>query len=563
MSLFDKILGKKQDGEDHILHPIYGQGVILRSKSMGFRIIALFEDGIERKVRADEVTMLQSPSPLPVHQPEMRTYALPSVKNNSFSQSIVQSIGIITMPTLEEKGHPISIPASEATDTARSDTIQFVKPIGPDMIGPAAITAISPDHQSTTRNDKNNPSMYANSPDPMDFQAREIIEALRIGVAPRATCGDFFDVFTVGRDEDLMKIQKWLKIKGKGGIVVSGDYGTGKTHLIECASSKALRERWATSRVEIDIHESPFSNPKSVYTALVRGFHYIRKDGSIGDFRDFLQDCANSPKKTEIARHTYLSKIIERIKEDAITDSYYLWIEGRGDKRPEYEWVNGFGFHYIYQDQSYPALQTACTAANQYCYLINGISYACHEILGLNGLFVLFDEAESIDKTYYSNHRDRMGTNFLNGLYMLASDDSRLLEERDEQGRRYVHVNWSDGVGYDTGLRYSKQTFDPFAFELPSNLKLLFCLTPVDYILSSVPFVHMQKVALEPLPSELYEGIFRNIESTYERAYQFKLNGYRPSNFDIEEWFQMGLRTGIKSSVDAIDLIRLKPGFVV
>ena len=232
--------------------------------------------------------------------------------------------------------------------------------------------------------------------------------------------------------------------------------------------------------VELDTTEAPLSKPKSVYEKIAGSLRFM-KDGRVQDFRNMLVDAAFSERYERIIDHEYLGKIVQLIRDQEITESHYVWIQGSGNrkypffdvykkndvdmdfalKHPQVEVIRscgnimvkgntdeiadklrkrGFlevgsktdGSRWIlfdqdierdYEDRTFPPMHHEMTSASIYCNILNGIGYMATEIIGLKGLLILFDEAESVDRGYYTKHAADMGINFIRGLSSVCSND--------------------------------------------------------------------------------------------------------------------------------------------
>ena len=76
-----------------------------------------------------------------------------------------------------------------------------------------------------------------------------------------------------------------------------GQYGSGKSHLLDYMYSLALNNKYAVATVKLDPNEAPPSKPKLVYRKLIQSFRY--KDGeNYKDIRDFLRSFATRLGKT-------------------------------------------------------------------------------------------------------------------------------------------------------------------------------------------------------------------------------------------------------------------------
>lgn len=98
---------------------------------------------------------------------------------------------------------------------------------------------------------------------------RQTVEALRLGVVPRDNARDY----TVARERELGDFETLLDA-GRGLRLVWGDYGTGKTHLLDLYERMALREGFVTTRVTLDPRETPPSHPQRLFREIVRCLRY-------------------------------------------------------------------------------------------------------------------------------------------------------------------------------------------------------------------------------------------------------------------------------------------------
>lgn len=93
--------------------------------------------------------------------------------------------------------------------------------------------------------------------------AWQSLEALRLGVVPTSGTGHY----TVGRDAEIAAIRERLTARS-GYLCVFGEYGSGKTHLLDIAESLALADGFAVARLTIDPTEKAIQNPARVWGAI-------------------------------------------------------------------------------------------------------------------------------------------------------------------------------------------------------------------------------------------------------------------------------------------------------
>ena len=82
------------------------------------------------------------------------------------------------------------------------------------------------------------------------------------------------------------------------------------------------------------------------------------------------------------------------------------WIEARESR------AKPWGFFSLL-----PGLYDYSTAANIYCYLLSSLGWASREVLGLKGLLLVFDEAETVEMNFYSQQAQN-SRNFLRSLIL-------------------------------------------------------------------------------------------------------------------------------------------------
>jgi len=470
-------------------HRIYGKGRILKKRYGGFDLRVEFEDGIERWVRRDEVRFLSERPILVKHKHTKRIFS--------------------------EK----------------------------------------------------------------QFKARQIIEALRLGVVPHK----YVEEFTFGREGEIKQIKNWLDNPSDGSLALIGEYGAGKTHLLEYIYSFALNNNWAVSIVELDPNEAPFHKPKVVYQKTISSFRFKSQNGG---FREFLREISINPNHSKINEHQYLGRIIKDLRSGDENENLLEWIEGasgitypiidktdKGDitieKKGSWTWVYGKTFpikdilkkdgfkwskkrrawYKLNKKEKYLPLPETSTSANVYCYILSGIGWTARNILGLKGLLVLFDEAESIDSYWYTSYQNNKAWNFLTGLILMTNNDKRLLTDTIE--RRYTWSGHSQGLwgGY-TALQYcghSHLPHLPFIWKIPCYVKIIFTFTSIPDI---EPLNNLSRFELEHLDNESLMKISETIITLYQRAYNFK-----PDRNPFDLIPRDKTRLFIKGMIEALDLM--------
>lgn len=101
----------------------------------------------------------------------------------------------------------------------------------------------------------------------------QALEALRCGVVPSQHASDY----TVGRERELGRIAELLEAR-RGLRIAWGDYGSGKTHLLEVAEQMGLEANFLVSRITLDPSEVPPSHPQRLYRAIAE---HLRTPGEL------------------------------------------------------------------------------------------------------------------------------------------------------------------------------------------------------------------------------------------------------------------------------------------
>lgn len=114
--------------------------------------------------------------------------------------------------------------------------------------------------------------------------AWQCLEALRLGVVPsRGTIH-----YTVGRQKPLSTLLELLG-RGTGFHGIFGEYGEGKTHLLDAFEGLSRSEEFAVSRLAVDPQETAVQNPARIWSALSDRLEF-RADLGLRAFLEKLKD---------------------------------------------------------------------------------------------------------------------------------------------------------------------------------------------------------------------------------------------------------------------------------
>ncbi|MGM9991459.1 MAG: BREX system ATP-binding domain-containing protein [Candidatus Bruticola sp.] len=259
------------------------------------------------------------------------------------------------------------------------------------------------------------------------FVALRILEAMRTGVV-----GERVELYTIGRSLEMDMVCYDLDNISDGAVrVFLGDYGAGKTHMLECIEAKALSKKCLTARIALNSKDASPGNPQRVYRALMFNLTYPDHDGKYGLlplFREarrlgLIEGWLSSEKF-----HRYLSPALyyfnryadnlescgsteekqsELDNQEAVIRHMIDWLEGQESK----ELTDKFNaslqraFPNTPSVYKFPALKDYRTFGHIYANILSGIAYLARQV-GYTGLVLLLDEAEmynilsSRDRTY-------------------------------------------------------------------------------------------------------------------------------------------------------------------
>ena len=371
-----------------------------------------------------------------------------------------------------------------------------------------------------------------------DYDALKLLEALRMGVVPPE--GSNLRHFTVGRQSELALFEADLRVAREHGAarVFLGDYGTGKTHLLECLELEALSQGFLTARVVLDSQRIPPSQPKRVYRELVRSLRYPEgeeRNGLEPLLRAFLKKPSkNFLKPRDPAYHAYFSPVcqalrsletaaLDETRRDELTQELLDWIEGHPTQSSADLELK------LRKEVRCPlrlyALKDYRPWAHLYSYLVGGIAYMA-KAAGYQGLLVLFDEAE-----FYAilSSAGREFADLLFGYYAAAALGPERVQfdlKRAKRGGQAVHRSFAPGYVHPLPLYCAfAMTEDPLGVRVLRSIvgeDLMHRLTPLqlaDYQELSARVVEVYKraypdfTAAETVQYPMGQVIFRGVEN--------------------------------------------------
>lgn len=439
-------------------------------------------------------------------------------------------------------------------------------------------------------------------------RARQTLEAIRLGVVPASDVA----AYTVGRDDELSLIDVDLgEVAERGGAVRAflGDYGVGKTHLLELLQQKALQRNYLVARAMLDAWETSASHPGRVYRALVRGLRYperpyeegaglgrllqkaLATPGALARFGADRPASASLARDLEQGAHLYLTPALryaaalearratadgaslgERpvgaldpveaegggVSADLIVDEAMTtlvgWLEGQAtvsNQALEKALSRCCGGS---QGKLY-SLQDYRPWARIYAYLISGLSALAREV-GYEGLVVVLDEAE---------------------FYAVLSDENRAHARRLFKALALASVGQEEGT-----LPFDAAELDPGGAgvqrALPARygqhpgLVTVLAMTPhregMSALRAALPWRRIRE--LSALERGHYVSLATRVTRLYTRAYpsaRVPPQVIEPLGQVIHGLLSIGYignaRQAVKFIVEFLDVVRAHPGRVV
>lgn len=366
-----------------------------------------------------------------------------------------------------------------------------------------------------------------------DFNARHVIEALRSGVPSRAV-GEYF---SEARPAMLRRIQERMEAVREtgrsGGMIFTGRYGEGKTHLLNTAFNMASAENMVVSFVSLG-KETPVDKPYLLYPKIVANT-YLPGAAQPG-FRQKLEDLTQgSSISGELL--AYAAKELE-------TDKLYFLLKaflGTQEEDERYAFLADLEGDFTTGQtikRSYRRITGAVAKFNQnFSKTKHGFDYFCFlshlfRQLGYAGWVLLFDEAELIGgmgkkaraKSYVEIQRFLRPSPKLEGVFSLFAFSSSYVEDVIDKKKEEENVQTT----------YAE---DPDAFTAAT--------ATVNAILNAPE--------LAPLTKEEILQVLLSIQEFHGRAYGWTPDVSAEAIYAATEAGGYLLRTKIRAAIEFFD----------
>jgi hypothetical protein len=381
------------------------------------------------------------------------------------------------------------------------------------------------------------------------FRARQTLEALRLGIVPVQDVA----TLTIGLEAERVSLERALarSVERSGDVLaVIGDYGYGKSHFVELAAQRALRENMLAAVASLDLVETPPSKANEIYKALIGSIRY--PDGDERGLRPLVKRALAHPAVVgEFAGRSPrnddpLTAALGALAEcgsQAAYDDIVNWLSGQ-IRAPTKESKTCL--------KKPPRLYLAGEVARQYAYLLTGISTLA-TMLGYGGLAVLIDESEHYS-LLRANQRDRTDAFFKSMIYAALGPSSSRVDPKT--------IPYHSSIDYDISFASESHLFFLFALtESENRMPVDVWLAPSQILRLDDRFIerdiaeffrtllryHSIGYAYEyPPPRERYEEVVRSVPGLLSRA----LNQHR-----------INLREVIRLAVIVCDLLYLHPDY--
>ncbi|NOZ50934.1 MAG: hypothetical protein GXP37_12965 [Chloroflexi bacterium] len=227
---------------------------------------------------------------------------------------------------------------------------------------------------------------------PDQFQARQLLEALRVGIAP----AQHIQELTIGLTAERQSLQAGLnQAHQHGGAVraIIGEYGYGKSHIVELTAQEALERHFLVAATSLDLYELPPHRAFDIYASLMRNLRY--PDNDERGLEPLVEQAIATPRLQEQLQELSsqendpLAVALSAIGNTASSRQRKAWLQ----------WLMGGRRVYMMNKAlprgiRFPSIYRVGHNARQIAYLLSGISVLAR-LLGYSGLAVLLDEAES------------------------------------------------------------------------------------------------------------------------------------------------------------------------
>ncbi|HOP99540.1 MAG TPA: DUF2791 family P-loop domain-containing protein [Acetivibrio clariflavus] len=382
-----------------------------------------------------------------------------------------------------------------------------------------------------------------------ELQASRVINALKIGVSPKKD----LDILCVGRDLEIEEFDRCLNyVKESNGMIkfITGEYGTGKSFLLQVIGEMAKEKGFVVSKIQVD-QGMKFNKLDDIYYAIMHNLSakgIFNSESSFEDlFRRWIEKLKDDDAKAEKIK-TVIEEIVQYNSAFAIAFTSYIRARINNDLE-----LASISSAWIKGEKSLAAaakarfnVKSAVDRTNALDFLRTFIKLLT--LIGYSGLLVLVDEMElvveerrDIRNSAYEILRtliDLCASGELSNCMFVFAGTNQLFEDEERGIRTYSALQKrivSDFDRRDSSLRDLRR---PVVKIKGLGTEELFRLT------KNIIFIHKQLYKWTPFLRD--ETIKEYVELTYRRF------GNKLSGVNIREY--------LKKLVDILDLMEQNPG---
>ncbi len=382
------------------------------------------------------------------------------------------------------------------------------------------------------------------------FRARQTLEALRLGIVPVQDV----ETLTIGLEAEQVTLDRALarsRERGGDALAVIGDYGYGKSHFVELAARRALRENCLVASASLDLVEVPPGKANEIYKALLHGLRYPDTDErglapllrkAVASPAALARFAERSPREKDDPLVAALRALSDCASQSAY-DEIVLWLSGQ-IRAPTAEMRSCL--------KRPPRLYLAGEVARQYSYLLSAVSVLAG-MLGYGGLAVLIDESEHYS-LLRATQRGRADAFFKALIYAALGQANSRVDPKT--------IPYHSSAEYDIAFASSPQLFFLFALTESENRM------PVDSWLAPSQILRLDDRFIERDILEFFKTLLRY----HSIAYGY---GYPPPRERYEEavkaapgmlsralgQHRINMRELIRLGVTVCDLLFLHPDY--
>lgn len=367
-----------------------------------------------------------------------------------------------------------------------------------------------------------------------DFEARHIIEALRSGVPSRAVGRYFSEARPLLMKEIIGNLNEVHDEGVSKGMIVSGKYGEGKTHLLNTVFSLAQANNMVVSFLSLS-KETPFDKLYLVYQKVVNNT-YLPKSIQPGFSKELERLTPNSPITSEMllfaARQLETDRLYYVLRSYLNTDDqeeqFLLQTDLEGD------FIANVQIRKIYRRifQEKIAFTTNFVKTKHCRDYFAFLSHLFRQ-LGYDGWVIMFDEAELMG---------RLGKKARMKAYANMADFLMPARQLDATFSLFAF-----SASYNEDVIEGKHEYENFAELCPEEQE------PMSKVLDAV----REAPQLKPLNNDEVRDILRQLIIYHGRAYGWEPQVREEDLFRCVDNGGYLLRSKIRTAIEYLDQVYL------